>query len=162
MKCISIKQPWAGLYLSPDPLKDCENRGWSDSYARMQGVFTYRGPLLIHSGKSPDRENAYYASDMCSALGVDDETYLNVRNCTGYHFGLLGVILGVVEFLGAKRYEPTAVLNKSLSYWHEPHCLGLYRANPRFFAEPIPYRGQLGLFDVPEDVVAEQLRKVGL
>jgi hypothetical protein len=45
MKALSIKQPWA--WLIANGYKDIENRNWWTSY---------RGQLLIHAGKSLDRE----------------------------------------------------------------------------------------------------------
>jgi hypothetical protein len=42
-KVLSVRQPWASLLVHG--FKDVENRTWATSY---------RGPLVIHAGKSPD------------------------------------------------------------------------------------------------------------
>jgi hypothetical protein len=42
MLALSIRQPWSWLIVNG--YKDIENRAWSTAY---------RGPLLIHTGKSP-------------------------------------------------------------------------------------------------------------
>lgn len=52
MKALSIRQPWAWLILYAG--KDIENRTWSTRF---------RGPVLIHAGKSPD----YAAIDLIGA-----------------------------------------------------------------------------------------------
>jgi len=48
VKCISLWQPWAMLWLLSDPdEKVFETRGWYTSY---------RGPLLVHAAKKKDGE----------------------------------------------------------------------------------------------------------
>jgi hypothetical protein len=47
MKVLSVRQPWAWLLVAGR--KDVENRTWNTKY---------RGPLLIHAGKSWDAEGA--------------------------------------------------------------------------------------------------------
>jgi hypothetical protein len=39
--------------------------------------------------------------------------------------------------------------------WATRGELGLVLANVKVFKEPIPHRGQLGFFDVPDDVIAK-------
>ncbi len=53
LKCLSVQQPWATLLvkahstLKNRAIKPVENRDWPSSY---------RGPLLIHAGKTFDAE----------------------------------------------------------------------------------------------------------
>jgi len=118
MKCLSVWQPWAELIVMG--LKDVENRTWARDY---------RGPLLIHAGRSMRVEDLAYAA---KRYGVEvDRSALR-----------FGAILGAVDLVDCRR--------KRTSIWHEPGYIGWYFENPRRLLTPIPYKGQLGLFEVAD------------
>ena len=56
---LSIRQPWAWLIVNGH--KPVENRDWRTNY---------RGPVLIHAGKTKDPEN-YAAMQICELLGIE-------------------------------------------------------------------------------------------
>lgn len=127
MKALTVCQPYADLILLPesDPHhKRVENRTW---YMR------YRGPLIIHAGKSRDW------------LGFGDDGSKRV----------FGAILGIATVADCLPVgEIRAGLHNSRYPWIREHkhaegpfCIVL--KDCRRFAEPIPYRGKQGLFDVP-------------
>lgn len=93
----------------------------------------HRGPLLIHAGLRVDR----------NAL-----EYLEQR---GHVFkGLVrGAIIGVVQVFDCLPGH------KVKSVWHEAGTWGWYLKNSMKFQRPIDYRGNLYLFNVPDDVVPE-------
>ena len=117
MKAITICQPFAHLIIAGD--KDIENRPWPTRY---------RGPLLIHAGKSR------------GWLSDDDEEVYGVR-----HQDLLfGAILGIVELA-----DCLPVIQLSRNEWAEgPYCLLL--KNRRRLEKPIPYSGQQMLWEFPD------------
>lgn len=122
MKALSIRQPWADAILLHG--KDIENRTWST---------TYRGPLLIHAAKMPDRDDAY--EFIARATGQFSENSIPMAE----HFG---GIIGIVDLVD--------VVTTSKSPWFTlAGCgFGWVLKNPR----RLPFhrvRGQLGLFDVP-------------
>ena len=132
MKAISLTQPWAqAMFLG---LKRFETRSWSTKY---------RGPLLIHAAKKfPE-----YAKDFASterALGRGNPRIA------------LGAIIGKVELVAI--YE-TEVIGPSLSgieRIYGDYSIGRYAwetINPILFEEPIPYKGSLGLFNVPDEII---------
>lgn len=87
----------------------------------------HRGPLLIHSGQRIDRD-ALEAGIGRPGLPT-------------------GVILGVVDLVD--------IVAEHHSKWAEPgYSRYFVLENPRPLAEPVPYNGQLGLYDVPDDLVA--------
>ena len=134
MKCLSIRQPWAELIVRG--VKDVENRGWPTEH---------RGALLIHAGRTWDRSDfdmGYLAPD---ALG--DDGGLAPEDC------VFGAILGVVELVDCTLEQA--------SPWHLGDCCGWYLANPRRFETPVPYKGQLRLFDVPEHLLPLPARADG-
>ena len=125
MKCLSIQQPWAWLIVNG--FKDCENRSWYTSY---------RGPILIHAGKK-------LAASMFGLVG---------------HIWLLnrGIELPAQESLPVGAIVGKAficsVTRERSSDWHEEGQFGFYLCNAISFMEPIPMRGQLGIFDATENV----------
>ena len=133
VKCLTVRQPWAGLIVIGT--KDVENRTWAAHY---------RGPLLIHAGRKmgpTERE----------ALELFEGKYpehaghplLNTRGC----------ILGCVQLVDCsdRRRRP-------FNQWHEEGMTGWYLKNPVMFKRAIKYRGQLGLFDVPIDILPPEVR----
>ena len=113
MKCLSVKQPWAALIVSG--IKDVENRSWPTSY---------RGRILIHAAKQPDR---------LAVLPKFKGTVLPRVE------GVYGAIIGSVEVVDCVRDHA--------SRWAQPdqwHWL-LRDAEPCI---PVPYTGSMKLFDV--------------
>ena len=112
---------------------------WAQLYLEDKNVenrtwyTSYRGPLLIHAGKR--RDNQVWNSELQRPP-----------------YNVLGALIGLVEIINCTRDRPPN------SVWHEDGQFGLYRApNPLMFITPIRYRGQLGIFDVPDDIVAEAI-----
>lgn len=165
MRALSLWQPWATAIVID--AKRVETRGWSTNY---------RGPLLIHASKRWNQaEMIEHASSWtwCAAL-----------SCLGMRIGSgrmklleilpLGAIVGVADLidcrttesfalddLDARRTWKTGEKVDSLDTWTEemmgnfgPGRFGWVLRNPRRFAQPIPYRGAQGLFEIPAEVVA--------
>lgn len=128
MKCLAVQQPFAHLLGSG--AKRIENRTWGTSY---------RGPVLIHASKAqPSRE------------------------CLDRWFNLpvtlpLGAIVAVVELVdvvrpgGYRRHE----------FERDPHAepgfVWWVFEQARALTEPIPMQGRLGLYDVPDQVLTEEV-----
>ncbi len=94
---------------------------------------SYRGPLVIHAG-----------------LGLDHDAFT-------VHGRLLdelprGVVLGTVELVGCVRGHP--------SPWAEADCWNWLVADPRPLAAPVPAKGKLGMWDVPDALLAPDHRLV--
>jgi len=122
MKAISVHQPWAHAIIALG--KDIENRPWSTMY---------RGPLLIHASKTMTRED----QQEFFALTKDFPSQLRPLQTLP-----LGGIVGIAEL-----YD---VVTDSASPWFAgPFGFPLRHARPVPF---IPFRGMLGLFDVPVDI----------
>lgn len=137
MKAISIRQPWTWAILRLG--QDVENRP-----RNIAG--DYRGPLVIHASKKP--------------LPVMDESRDFILHLTGRlplaeHPSQLGAALGVVDLV----YVHHALdCGRACSPWAMGDQHHLVLTNPRIFAEPIPYRGALGLWDFPDELLPEGFR----
>ena len=87
---------------------------------------TYRGLLLIHAGK---------ANDELDELAANLE-WSQFQTCF-----TLGAIIGAVELSDVVEFGRPLETNL---YAGGPYCYLL--KNPRWFCEPIPCTGQLGIF----------------
>jgi hypothetical protein len=138
LKAISLWQPWASLWLSPNKLH--ETRHWAT---------TYRGALLVHAAKK-------FVKD------VDPELEDILDSEFGHHWDLpTGALIGIVNLVAI---VPVHTLPPEHADSDDYQCgdfsegrFAWRRGTYRRFPEPIPYRGQQALFDVPYAVVAQQI-----
>lgn len=138
MKALTIQQPFAEMIRLGQKL--VENRTWACNY---------RGPLAVHAGKGKD-----YLRD------GDRERYPGMA---------FGAVVAVAELAGCVpaplSVSPTTqamvpvVPSWARQKWpwlasHEhtegPYCFVL--AGVRALASPVPCKGAMGLWDVPEDL----------
>jgi hypothetical protein len=132
MKALTICQPYAELILLGEKL--VENRVWNP---------VYRGPLLVHAGKS--------------------KAWLDSYQPLPAHMDF-GALVGICELeasftAGAiRRKRVPEVFHHLANHAHVegPYCLVL--TNVARFDAPVPFRGQQGMFDVPIGVIAGDLQ----
>ena len=127
MKAISIRQPYAWLILHAG--KTVENRGW---------LTTYRGALLVHTGKMMTRED--YADGLAMTQRFCPSVSLPAPDTLP-----LGGIVGQVTLIDC--------VQASDSPWFFGRY-GFILANPLLY-RPLPCRGFLGLFEVPDALLAQ-------
>lgn len=127
MKCLSVHQPWADLIVSGK--RTLEIRKWGTQY---------RGPLLIHAGLRVEAEE-------CKRLSVP--------------LGYTGFILGFVELSHIKNVSARewsclrAHHLEAGSRCYGAQTFAWFLRNAKRFARPIPYKGRLGLFEVPDHLM---------
>lgn len=138
MKAISIKQPWANWII--EGKKTIETR----SHNRFKSLV---GQIIaIHASKKWDQwafdEAIKYGGGMVFELPSD--FYPN------------GII-------GTARVETFGKLNSS----HEKHTLcfceerfGLFLTDVHKFSTPIPWKGQQGIFNVPDETYRDAIEKI--
>ena|ERR1700735_3253754 len=137
MRALTICQPYASLVMLPfsDPrAKRTENRSWHTDYI---------GPLAIHAGKSRE----WLEPDPDGIPGKDAYGFLLDDLFFGY-------ILGVVDQIAC--LKPGDVRRKYPKLKDHQHIEGPWchvYANVRPFAEPAPWKGAQGFFNVPDDVI---------
>lgn len=162
MKCLTICQPYAALIVTPQEelptgfvQKRVENRIWN---------CRYRGPLLIHAGKSTkflaNEPDFPRPADMpfMQIVGVCD-----VTDC----IEVLTTLEPDKSYRWVRTGEKEISESDKMRYpWIEshPHAEGPYCIildNVRRFETPIPYKGAQGLFNVPDDVVSDAMKRLG-
>jgi len=127
MKAISIRQPWAWAIIHAG--KRIENRVWR---ARP----SYRGPLLIHAAKGCTRdefESAAYSIKCISGAFLPPLATLPR--------GALVATARLVDVIDT---------SQSSDPWAVPGGIGLVLDDVRALEPIIPWKGELGLFDVPD------------
>lgn len=123
MKVLTIKQPWATLIMSG--LKEYEFRGWKTKY---------RGKILIHAGKSLEKE------------------YAEKFKCYNFEYPL-GVILGeatLVDCIKVDENFNNELRNiNPLVYGRSNHVenYAWKLEDIVIYEDPIPVKGQLGLWN---------------
>lgn len=158
MKCLTICQPYAHLIVTPQAelpkghtQKLVENWTW---------ITSYRGPLLIHAGKSQNWLDSYHGCRQWSMpfgaiVGVALVVDCVPARPTFDHRKLRD---GVEAPAWVKRQYPWLARHAHVV---GPRCLVLAATDGRptalKFKEPITYSGQQGIFDVPDETVKEQL-----
>ena len=122
MKCLSVSQPFAELIILGK--KTIELRKWNTNY---------RGELLIHAPLKIRKEDA-------KRLKIDKKF-------------VTGAIVGKVEIYDVKKYESQKQVKSDQKFhfasknFHD-RTFGFLLKNAKAFRVPIPYKGQLGLFEV--------------
>ena len=144
MQALSLKQPWAellfpeqpsagGLFPQPGrPIKTIETRWWGRALqTQARRLAGHR--IAIHASKSLDCDGL---NNLHRTYAIDIDTRSLAR----------GAIIGTVLLIGCCNLTPE----------HETSALcecagkfGLLLAHPRRLAEPIPTRGMLGFFTIP-------------
>ena len=122
MKCLSICQPFAELIIQDK--KTIELRNWNTNY---------RGEFLVHAPIKIRKED-------CKKLKIK-------RKLT------TGAIIGKAEIYDVKKYQSTKEIqndkNKHFSSKKfQEKIYGFILKNPKPLRIPIPWKGQLGFFDV--------------
>ncbi|MCK2122157.1 ASCH domain-containing protein [Pseudomonas sp. PNPG3] len=123
MKALSIKQPWAWLIIHGG--KDIENRTWHTKF---------RGRFLVHAAKGMTRAEFNQATWVFGPLGVKAPSFEELER---------GGIIGSVELVDS--------LDHSDSPWYMGEK-GFVLRDPKPLPF-IPYKGRLGFFDVPEEIL---------
>ena len=122
MKCLSICQPFAELIIQNK--KTIELRNWNTNY---------RGEFLVHAPIKIRKED-------CKKLKIDEKL-------------TTGAIIGKAEIYDVKKYQSTKEIqndkNKHFSSKKfQEKMYGFILKNPKPLRIPIPWKGQLGFFDV--------------
>ena len=143
MRAITVRQPWAWAIMHGG--KDVENRSRNIAGA-------YRGPVAIHAGLAPFEQDNMASRAHRLAHGGEVDTRI-----------VFGAIVGVVDLVDAhpSQRDENAWTNGDVDIfpcspwaeWHGPYHLVL--TNPCPLRTPIPVRGRLGLWTLPDDVAAQ-------
>jgi len=159
MKALSIKQPWSWLICAG--YKDVENRSWRIGRKPSPGMMStdWTGGKLpmriyVHAAKSFDNEGMDFLTSNDPDVPNEFVAYAVVDHTSAY-YALMGK--EIVEYpRGAIIGEVTITgcVDKCNSPWFVgPY--GFVLADPVLYDKPIPYKGQLGFFEVKLEAQTE-------
>lgn len=122
MKCLSVSQPFADLIISGE--KSIELRSWNTNF---------RGELLIHAPLK---------------IKFEDSKRLKIKKKF-----VTGAIIGKVQLYDVKKYDSIKQVRLEQKFHlaskkYQKKTYGFILKNARPLRIPIPWKGQLGLFDV--------------
>lgn len=145
MLALSINQPWASLIIHAG--KDIENRDW---------LTKVRGRVAVHASKRLDKDEMWRAHCLFRQAGLEIPDSLQAaiqslqdENLYGKKFAPpesypLGAIIGTVDIVDC--------VTKSDSPWFfGPH--GFVLRDPIALPEPVPCKGALSFWKVPEGLL---------
>jgi hypothetical protein len=132
MRAISIRQPWAWAILHVG--KDIENR---------DRRWNLRGRVVIHASATMTRAEIAAIDDIASLVWKPPGLAVPMRNDFRAR-GLLGALVGTVEIVDCVRDHVSPWFNGPF---------GLVLREPRPFKTPIPFKGALGVMDVPDGIL---------
>lgn len=158
MRILTVRQPWAWAIIYGG--KDVENR-----VRNIAG--SYRGPVAIHAGLAKFEDEGQYrevtraiVSELNGWPADDGELWgADSIEADDPRFAY-GAIIGVVDLTDEhwSGMECGRVVNcheyKLCSPWAEAYSHHLELANPRPLAEPIPFKGALGLRRLDPETIA--------
>ena len=133
MKALSVRAPWWYAILHGKPI---ENRDW---YTAM------RGRVLLHASKWWKSDEVECDWDSILWMAAKDGIVIPEPDWSE-HRAAGGCIVGSVEIIGCVTAHPSAFFVGRY---------GFVLRNPVAFPEPIPFKGALGFFDVPDELVRE-------
>jgi hypothetical protein len=139
MHCLSTKLPWAMLIVAGR--KTIEVRNWS-GIGRARALIGER--VAIHCGRS-----------------IAEDAPVDVRGLafevSGAWQALRGAIIGSAVVTDAFWFTTKTFVERQpehlnpLEWWEDGLC-GIEFGEPRRLDRPIPWRGELGFFELPEAV----------
>lgn len=141
MRALTVRQPWAWAIMHGG--KDVENRS-----RNIAG--SYRGPIAITASLTDDESDPAML-----------EAWRLWWDNAGMPGGQRGYVLGVVDLVEVHHCSPTqSCLWASgspgmCSTWAFRGNYHLTLENPRPLPTPIPIRGRLGLWTLPDDIAAQ-------
>ncbi|HEV8573866.1 MAG TPA: ASCH domain-containing protein [Dehalococcoidia bacterium] len=141
MRGLSLSQPWASLIAIG--AKSWETRSWSTKY---------RGWVAIHASQRYPRE--------CQRLCGGDPFAKHLRNGYGLPTGVILAMARIVAVQTTDEWREHYNSDRDHDEWrfgdYRPHRFAWKLEDVRALPKPIPCKGALGLFRLP-DPISEEL-----
>ena len=142
MKVITIQQPWATLVVMG--VKQIETRSWNTKY---------RGQILIHASAKMTKEAKALCEQNPFKKYIKDWSYLPLGAIVGR--ANIQEVYTTKHAQGMIRFQP--------EYWgdeltfgdYSPNLYGWHLTDAREILTPITAKGQLGIWEYPEDKLRE-------
>jgi hypothetical protein len=147
MKALSLTQPWATLVVTGE--KEIETRSWRTNHHGMIAIHASKGFPAWARGET----HHPVFREAIRRHGYDSAPDLP-----------LGAIIGVVSIMGCVKTEEVRPRLRGYEEMFGDYTDGRFAwyLNEPQMIEPIPFRGALGLWEVPLETSREILIRIGL
>ena len=138
MKALSIRAPWWWAILHGKPV---ENLDWGTSL---------RGRIYIHASKHWNREEIADDWIDIQSMAAADKLEMPFPKAEDFYEFMLamrnagGCLIGTVEIVDCVKDHPSAFFVGEY---------GFVLRNPMMLEKRIPFKGSLGFFNVPDDIL---------
>lgn len=119
----------------------------------------YRGPVVIHAGKAVDEMNFIFTTTDWTSDSVFKKREA-IQGAIDAFYGLTphravyGAIIAYADIVGCYRYEDLNNLSeRERLFGYAQPGMWAWEIKHVNMVEPLPYKGQLGLWNIPYDVV---------
>lgn len=162
LRILTVRQPWAWAIIHGG--KDVENRvrniagDWRGKIAIHVGLQVEGSPLdrrVAEAAGALSRAKSPAMQHVVSQIGMPDLPGWKVPP----FYGNRGAIIGVVDLVDVHHLDSAACYDDT--EYAEDGMYHLILKNPRPLAEPIPYRGALGLRRLDEETTAAIWPQIG-
>jgi hypothetical protein len=130
MKALSVRAPWWWAILHGKPV---ENRDWHTNF---------RGRIWLHASKHWSRREIEGDLEDIAYMAAEDRLPMPHVNLD-YMLDSGGCIVGSVEIIDCVTEHPSTFFQGKY---------GFVLRNPLPLQKPIPFKGALGFFDVPDGI----------
>jgi hypothetical protein len=135
MKALSVRAPWWWAILHGKPV---ENRDWFTNF---------RGTFLLHASKHWSKREIEEDLEDIKYMAEKDGLSLPKINLD-YLLDSCGCIVGIVEIVDCVTEHPSAFFVGRF---------GFVLRNPVPLSIPVPLKGALGFFDVPDHLLSREI-----
>ena len=146
MRALTVQQPWAGLIAAG--IKPVENRTWKPA-----ATLAPNRHFAIHAGAgkatADDLEAlTYHGIDVDALIGASDAEVIRLTRVTQR------AVIAVARFIGAHPcgQDPVFGTDCCTDPWALEDCWHWQIGGVAALADPVPVRGALGLWTLPDDV----------
>lgn len=156
MKAISIRQPWAWAIVNAG--KRVENRDWTDKRKNVrdaQRLIEEGETFLIHTGAQFEHQGQHYLVSL-SQQGILP-LGLRIPETRSYRQGgfvATAKLIGLIHARETQYHDRRLLAARNSEFFFGPYGLVLDIVHPFPF---IPGHGQLGFFNVADDLAAKAL-----
>lgn len=148
MKVITIQQPWASLIVLG--AKKIETRSWATRY---------RGPILIHASAAMPKLNRELCATEAFATYLSNAGPLPLGAIIGR--AVLRMVYPTDHLLSCFRFSPSSYCPHEVNFGdYSAGRYGWCLEDVVRFETPIPAKGQLGLWEFPNDLLPKQTHRV--
>jgi hypothetical protein len=155
MRILTVRQPWAWAIIHGG--KDVENR-----VRNIAG--DYRGPVAIHAAQREDTSARRHPEIIRLAA---EQWWTDPASLLVGRRDQFGHVIGVVDLSEVHHSGPSDFGGEGTRFadlcspWAQQDAWHLVLSNARALAEPIPYRGALGLRRLEDETTARILAQIG-